>query len=88
MIPNKSFFMITCKQSTEWVIKKEHKNLSVKENLLLLSHMAICSYCRLFQKQSAAISKTFSKIENKEIFKVTSEEKKDMKLFVHNKINK
>ncbi len=87
-MPNKSSFMISCKQSTEWVIKKEHKKLSIKENLQLLSHMAICSFCRLFQKQSSVINKALSKNESKEIFHLTSEEKKALKLSVQNKINK
>lgn len=79
--------MITCKQSTEWVIKKEYKKLSVKENLQLLSHMAVCSFCRLFQKQNSLISKALYKTESKEIFHLTSEEKKDLFHSVQNKIN-
>ena len=86
MIQNKSSFMITCKQSTEWVIKKEYKRLSVKENLLLLSHMAVCSLCRLFQKQNSLISKALYKGESREIFHLTSEEKKDLLHSVQNKI--
>ena len=87
MIQNKSSFMITCKRSTEWVIKKEYKKLSVKENLQLLSHMAICSFCRLFQKQNSLISKALYKSESREIFQLTSEEKEDLLHSVQNKIN-
>ncbi len=79
--------MITCKQSTEWVIKKEYKKLSVKENLQLLSHMAICSVCRLFQKQNSLIIKAFYKSESRKIFHLTSEEKKELLHSVQNKIN-
>lgn len=86
MTQHKSSFMITCKQSTEWVIKKEQKKLSVKEKLLLLSHLAICSYCRLFQKQSSFINKALNNIESKEIFNLTSEEKKDLEHSIQNKI--
>ena len=86
MIQNKTSFMITCKQSTEWVIKKEYKKLSVKENLQLLSHMAVCSFCRLFQKQNSLISKALYKSESGEIFHLTSEEKKDLLHSVQNKI--
>ncbi len=78
--------MITCKQSTEWVIKKEYKELSVKENLQLLSHMAICSFCRLFQKQNSLISKALYKSESRERFHLTSEEKKILFHSVQNKI--
>ncbi len=88
MLQNKSSFMITCKQSTQWVIKKEYKKLSVKENLQLLSHMAICSFCRLFQKQNSLISQALYKSKSREIFHLTSEEKKDLLHSVQNKINK
>ncbi len=79
--------MITCKQSTELVIKKEHKKLSVNENLQLLSHMAVCSFCRLFQKQNSIISKALYKSDSTEIFHLTSEEKKDLFHSVKNIIN-
>ena len=86
MIQNKPSFMITCKQSTECVIKKEYKTLSIKENLQLLSHMAVCSLCRLFQKQNSIISKAVYKSEKRELFHLTSEEKKDLFYSVQNKI--
>jgi hypothetical protein len=79
--------MITCKQSTEWVIKKEYKRLSIKENLQLLSHMAVCSFCRLFQRQNSIISKAVNRSESREIFQLTSEEKKDLLRSVQIKID-
>ncbi len=79
--------MITCKQSTEWVIKKESKKLSVQENLQLLSHMAVCSFCGLFQKQSSVISKALYKSVSREIFHLSPEEKKSLVHAVQNKIN-
>ena len=88
MIQNKPSFMITCKQSTEWVIKKEYKTLSIKENLQLLSHMAVCSLCRLFQKQNSIISKAIYKSEKRELFHLTVEEKKELLHSVQHKINK
>ena len=53
--------MITCKKSTEWIIKKEEGTLSLKQNLQLLSHLAICSFCRLFVNQSSFINKALKK---------------------------
>jgi len=79
--------MINCKQSTEWVIKKEYKMLSVKENLQLLSHMAICSVCRLFQKQNSLINKALHKSQSHKIFQLTPEEKILLLHSVQNKIN-
>ncbi len=79
--------MISCKQSTEWVIKKEYKRLSVKENLQLLSHMAICSVCRLFQSQNLFINKALYASKSNEIFHLSAKEKNDLFQSVKNKIN-
>ncbi len=78
--------MITCKQSTEWVVKKEYKKLSVKENLQLLSHMAICSFCRLFESQSSLITKALYTSKSKALFQLTTKEKTDLLNSIQNKI--
>lgn len=87
MILNKTF-MITCRQSTEWIIKKEHGKLSVKENLQLLSHLAICSFCRLFKSQSLLITHALSKNERGETFHLTAEDKKELFRSIQNKIKR
>ncbi len=76
--------MNNCRQSTEWVIKKEDGHLSVKENLQLLSHLAICSFCRLFTRQSLLINKAY-KSKNIEVFHLTAKEKEELLRSVQNK---
>ncbi len=78
--------MISCKQSTEWVIKKEDGHLSVKENIQLLSHLAVCSFCRLFSRQSLLINKAY-KNKNTEVHHLNAEEKEELRCSVQNKIN-
>ncbi len=78
--------MITCRQSTEWTIKKEQGKLSVKENLQMMSHLAICSLCRLFKSQNLFISQALSKNENGETFRLSAEDKKELLLSIQNKI--
>jgi predicted anti-sigma-YlaC factor YlaD len=78
--------MISCKQSTEWVIKKEDGRLSVKENIQLMSHLAICSFCRLFSRQSLLINKAY-KNKNTEVHHLTAEEKEELRRSLHNRIN-
>ncbi len=78
--------MSTCRQSTEWVIKKENKELSVKENLQFISHMAICSLCRLFARQNTLINKSIHKHERMEAVRLTSEDKNELIRSVQNKI--
>lgn len=77
--------MISCKQSTQWVIQKEHGKLSIKQNLQLLSHLAICSFCRLFAKQSSLIDKAVFKSRNMEVLTLTAAEKEELLLSVLNK---
>ncbi len=77
--------MITCKKSTEWIIKKEHGNLSVKQNLQLLSHLTICSFCRLFGEQSLLLNKALNK-NNVSDISLTDLDKKNMFSYIKNKI--
>jgi hypothetical protein len=78
--------MINCRQSTEWVIKKEHGKLSVRENLQLLSHLAICRFCRLFAYQSSFINKAFDKSKGTDVLPFTAAEKEKLLRSVQNKI--
>jgi hypothetical protein len=78
--------MINCRQSTEWVIKKEHGKFSVKENLQLLSHLAICRFCRLFAYQSSLIDKALHKSKGTEVSPLTAAEKEELLRSVQNKI--
>ena len=66
---------MTCKQATEWIIKKEQGKLSAEQQLQILPHLAICSMCRLFETQSALISKAFSVDGKFEGARLTSTEK-------------
>ena len=77
--------MISCKQSTEWVLQKQQGKLSVKQNLQLLSHLAICSFCRLFVKQNSLIDKAIIKSRNIEVSGFTTAEKEELFLSVLDK---
>lgn len=46
------FIMITCKKATFLVSKKEDKKISFWQAIQLRMHLAICSFCRRFEKQS------------------------------------
>lgn len=50
-------WMITCKQATEFIIKREEGKLPLKNHALLWLHMGICGLCKLFAKQSKLIGK-------------------------------
>ena len=47
---------ITCKQATDYISKKEEGRLSASQRVALWRHLAICSLCRLFSRQSKMMS--------------------------------
>ncbi len=53
--------MISCKEATFLISKKEENKLSFVEKIKLKMHLLICSFCRLFEKQSKLISMNASK---------------------------
>lgn len=48
---------ITCKKATLLISVKEEGKLSFTQKVQLRAHLAICSMCKLFEKQSLFISK-------------------------------
>lgn len=79
--------MSTCKQSTEWIIKKEYGELSIMENVQLMSHLAICQPCCFFAYQNSLINKTLQEREAIKEMSLTSEEKEELLRSVLNRIN-
>lgn len=53
--------MLSCKKATELIDKKSVAGLSVKEDLQLQMHTAICDGCKTYQKQSKLIDKLLVK---------------------------
>lgn len=46
---------ITCKKATFLITKKEHNAINIWEDIKLKAHLAICSACKLFEKQTGFI---------------------------------
>jgi hypothetical protein len=56
------WMMITCKQATLLLAKKEEGTLGWVGKIKLRGHLAICSICRRFEIQTRFISKHASEI--------------------------
>ncbi len=80
--------MISCKQATELIIKKEHGKLMVTQDLQLQPHLAICSMCRLFEEQSAFIDIAFNKNKIIQETNLTNSEKEELSDSVKTQISK
>ncbi|MEZ5197760.1 MAG: hypothetical protein R2764_15650 [Bacteroidales bacterium] len=47
-----SKLMYTCEQATQMVIKRGQEKLTKGQKIKLWMHLAMCKFCRLFEKQS------------------------------------
>ncbi|HWB24470.1 MAG TPA: hypothetical protein VG738_03275 [Chitinophagaceae bacterium] len=71
---------ITCKQATEFIVKREEGKLSLKNRVLLWLHFGVCSFCKLFSKQSRLIGKNAKHIHQHLTETLTPEEKEKIVL--------
>ncbi len=78
--------MINCRQATELVIKKEHEKLPLKDRVNLLTHLAVCRFCRMFASQSSLIDRVFHKGKNIDNSHLTATEKEELIVSVRNKL--
>jgi hypothetical protein len=49
------FFMLSCKEATFLMAKKEEGKLTFFERMKLSFHTSMCRFCRLFEKQTKQI---------------------------------
>lgn len=47
---------ISCKQATEYIVKKEEGKITLWQRYQLWRHLAICNLCKFFGKQDHLIS--------------------------------
>lgn len=68
--------MITCKEATLSIVKKEEGKINLYDRFRLFVHLVICQFCKLFEKQSKLLSKSLFEQESKE--SLTDEEKAEI----------
>jgi len=68
--------MITCKDATLAIIRKEEKKLTFSERIKLAVHLLICKFCKLFEKQNRFLSNNIKNISLKD--SLTSDELEEM----------
>lgn len=67
--------MITCKQATDMVSKKEEGKLSFLNKIQLWFHLFICTVCKLFYRQNELIIKNASGLSADDDASLTPEQK-------------
>lgn len=71
-------WMITCKEATNFISRKEEGRLSFKQRIQLMLHLGICSFCKLFYRQNKVIIKNASQIDEYTSASLSHEEKESM----------
>jgi hypothetical protein len=59
----KKGMMLSCKDATYLVVKKEHEKLSMWDKMRIFMHLSMCKYCSLFEKQNKFIDDQVAKLD-------------------------
>jgi len=59
----KNGIMITCKDATHLVVKKNHEALNMWNRMRLIMHLSMCRFCSLFEKQNKIIDEQTAKLD-------------------------
>lgn len=57
-----SSLMISCKKASFLIAKKEEQKFTFIERINLAIHLAMCKFCKAFEKQSSYISKQVKRL--------------------------
>ena len=68
--------MISCKEATAYILKKEEHRLSFKQRVQLWIHLAMCSFCKLFMKQSRILSEAAKHLPEDSTVSLSESDKK------------
>lgn len=67
--------MITCKQATDYISKKEEGKITLQQRYKLWQHLAVCSLCKMFSKQNKVITSSLSSHQFHEHNKLDQDDK-------------
>jgi len=68
-------WMISCKEATNFISRKEEGKLSLKQRMQLWLHLGVCSFCKLFYKQNKIIIRQASHLHEHETAQLSNADK-------------
>ena len=81
----KKRLLITCKEATLYIEKKEEKAIAIQERIKLAIHLMICEFCKLFEKQNKFINLQLKHIHTEA--SLSHKEKDEMEKQIENILN-
>lgn len=73
-------FMLTCLDATMFVSQNEEGKLSLIDRLKFYTHLAICKFCRLFEKQNKFILSQVKHIHSEAVLSDSEKERLQRKI--------
>jgi hypothetical protein len=70
--------LTNCLKATRLISKSQHQKLSVLDGLALNAHMAMCKYCKSFQKDLEYVKVKLSEIDQEEVYLMNENYKKEL----------
>jgi hypothetical protein len=70
--------MISCKEATNFISRKEEGKLSFRQRWQLWQHLAVCSFCKLFYKQNKVFLQSASHLHENTDATLTPAEKESL----------
>lgn len=70
--------MISCKEATNFISQKEEGKLSLRQRWKLWQHLAVCTFCRLFNKQNNIFIKSAPHLHEHTHATLTEEQKQSL----------
>lgn len=74
---NQKKLNLSCKEATRLMVQREFEILPVTTRVRLQVHLAMCKWCRRFQKQSECLSTALGRIDENQQ-EILSTEKKEV----------
>lgn len=68
-------FMLSCKETSELIIKKETEDLKLYDRIRLMMHISMCKFCSLFEKQNVFINSNIRALDDNVIHEFPEDSK-------------
>ena len=56
--------MLTCKDTSELIVKKDNEELKFYDRMRLMMHLSMCKFCSLFEKQNDFINSNIKALDD------------------------
>ncbi len=56
--------MLSCKETSELIIKKDTEELKFYDRMRLMMHLSMCKFCSLFEKQNDFINSNIKALDD------------------------